>query len=192
VFWGFLAVVILYAFAEGTFANWCVIYLYEERGIPLPEASLALSVFWAALAGGRLLASAALLKVKTEHLWLLPPFLMIGAFALMPSVETAGGGLWAFAFAGLACSAFFPLCIAVATKRFPEREAMVASLLIAALMLGVGIGSFAIGPLRAYLPLERLYFWSAVYPAGVLLAVVSIVTGGRHSRKCSPVLGKTC
>ena len=55
--WAFLAVAVLYAFAEGTLSNWVVIYLHDERGLPEASATLALSAFWAALVVGRLLAA---------------------------------------------------------------------------------------------------------------------------------------
>ena len=42
-------------------------------------------------------------------------------------------------------------------------------------MIGVGVGSFVIGPLRSSLPLERLYQYSALHPAeGFLLASVPV------------------
>jgi len=174
VFWVFAGIVILYAFAEGTFANWSIIYLREERGIALASASLALSGFWAMIAGGRLLVSLLLLKIKAEWIWLLLPLLMIIAFLLLPMARTAVGGIALFALAGLACSAFFPLTVGLVSRIFPESAALVSSLMIAALMLGVGIGSFVIGPLRSGLPLERLYLYSTFYPAGAFLLAVGI------------------
>jgi predicted MFS family arabinose efflux permease len=77
-------------------------------------------------------------------------------------------GLGLFALAGLACSAFFPLTITLASQRFPEHVAWVSSMLIAALMVGVGLGSFVIGPLREWLSLESLYRLSAAYPIAVV------------------------
>lgn len=175
VLWGFVAIVILYAFAEGTFANWCIVFLHEERGIALTEASLALAVFWAAIAGGRLLASVVLLKVEAEWLWLALPLMMILAFLLVPSAHTAALGIGLFALAGLACSAFFPISVGLISKRFPASTALVSSLMIASLMIGVGLGSFVIGPLRSALSLERLYQYSSLYPAAVLaLALVMV------------------
>jgi predicted MFS family arabinose efflux permease len=41
-------------------------------------------------------------------------------------------------------------------------------MLTAALMLGVGLGSFCVGPLREWLSLERLYQLSAGYPLMLL------------------------
>jgi len=196
-FWVFAGIVILYAFAEGTFANWSIIYLHEERGIALATASLALSIFWAMIAGGRLLVSVLLLKIRAEWIWLILPLLMVSAFLLLPSAESAAGGIALFALAGLACSAFFPLTVGLVSRRFPANTALVSSLMIAALMIGVGIGSYVIGPLRATLSLERLYLYSAFYPAGAFILALGIIARSRgiadiRSRTCRLILGHPC
>jgi fucose permease len=169
VLWTFAAIVVLYAFAEGTFSNWSVIYLHEERGIGIAEAGMALSVFWAMVAAGRLLVSALLLRVAAERIWLALPILMAGGFFLVPLAHTAAEGIVVFGFAGLACSAFFPLSVGMAVKRFSGNPAFVSSLMIAAVMSGVGIGSYIIGPLRSSISLERLYRLSALYPAAIIV-----------------------
>ena len=196
-FWVFTGIVILYAFAEGTFANWSIIYLHEERGIALASASLALSIFWAMIAGGRLLVSVLLLKIRAEWIWLILPLLMVSAFLLLPSAESAAGGIALFALAGLACSAFFPLTVGLVSRLFPASAALVSSLMIAALMIGVGIGSYVIGPLRASLPLERLYLYSALYPAGAFILALGIIVRSQgiadiRSRTCRLILGHPC
>lgn len=45
-FWLFVAIAVLYAFAEGTFSNWAVLYLHEDKQLSATAAALALSVFW--------------------------------------------------------------------------------------------------------------------------------------------------
>jgi predicted MFS family arabinose efflux permease len=176
--------VILYAFAEGTFANWSVIFLHEERGIAPAQAALALSVFWAMMAVGRLLVSALLLRIPAARIWLTLPVLMISAFLLLPLAHSALTGIALFAFAGLACSAFFPVSVGLITRRFPASAALVSSLMIAALMLGVGSGSFAIGALRAMLSLENLYRVSTLYPlTAFVLAVMLLKSGAIPSRQ---------
>jgi fucose permease len=193
--WIFVGIVILYAFAEGTFANWCIIFLNEERGIVLTKASLALSVFWAALAGGRLLVSVLLLKIKAQWIWLTLPILMISTFLLLPAAQSAVTGIALFGLAGLSCSAFFPLSVGIVSKRFPASSAMVSSFMIASLMIGVGTGTFVIGPLRSNLPLEQLYQYSALYPFGALVLAAVIVAGQKAAimdRACRMVFGRPC
>ena len=168
-FWAFVVAAVLYAFSEGTFSNWGLIFLHEERHLPEAVAGSALSVFWGALVVGRLLLSVLVVRIPSRQLWLALPVLMLGAFFAVSSVQTGSQGVLAFGFAGLACSGFFPLTVALASSRFPEHAAWISSMMIAALMFGVGIASFSIGPLRGSLALAGIYRLSALYPALALL-----------------------
>lgn len=179
-FWAFAAIAVLYAFAEGVFSNWAVIYLRESKALSAMVAALALSVFWGAMVVGRLLVAVLVLKIAPLAIWLALPTLMIAAFLLLPDADTAARGLGLFALAGLACSAFFPLTIALASERFPEHVAWVSSMLIAALMVGVGLGSFLIGLLREWLSLEQLYPLSAAYPTAVIALALWLIRSQRR------------
>lgn len=174
-FWLFLGIAAVYAFAEGTFSNWAVIYVHESRGFSDGVATSSLAAFWAALVVGRLLVSALLLRIAPTVPWALLPVLMIGAFLLLPVVATPTSAILGFALAGLACSAFFPLTVATASTRFPQSVAFIASMLTAALMVGVGIASFVIGGLRDVLSLEQLYRASVIYPVLALVLIGFVV-----------------
>ncbi len=163
-FWMFAAIAVLYAFAEGAFGNWAVIYLSEAKQLPAAVAALALSVFWGAMVAGRLLVAVLVTWIAPLVIWLALPVLMAAVFLLLPAANTPTLGLGLFALAGLACSAFFPLTITLASAHFPDQVAWVSSMLIAALMVGVGLGSFVIGPLRQWLSLEQIYQLSTLYP----------------------------
>jgi len=173
--WAFLAVAVLYAFAEGTLSNWAVIYLHEDRGLPESSATLALSAFWAALVVGRLLAALLVGSIAPERLWLGLLVLLVCAFLAVPGASTEPRALVVFSFAGLACSAFFPLSVTLVAHRFPQHAAYTASLMVAALMLGVGLGSFSIGPLHARWPLATIYLGSAAYPALALGVALTLL-----------------
>jgi fucose permease len=162
-------IAVLYAFAEGTFGNWAVLYLQDVKHLPETVAASALSVFWAAMVGGRLLTSVLVLKLAPRYIWLSLPGLMIVAFLLLPYADTPARGIAGFALAGLACSAFFPLSIGLASQRFDRHVPWVSSMLIAALMVGVGLGSYVIGLLREAVAMEQLYRLSTLYPALALL-----------------------
>ena len=174
-FWFFVCITVLYAFAEGTFANWAVIYLSQSKGLPEMTAGMALSVFWGALVGGRLLVTALVTWFPPAAIWASLPVLMIAAFLSLPYATGATVGIGLFGLAGLACSAFFPLTITLVSHRYPGHVAWVSSMMIAALMVGVGVGSFAIGTLREFLSLENLYRLSAIYPAAVLVLVILVI-----------------
>ena len=159
----------IYAFAEGTFSSWAVLFLRDGRGLPDMTASLALSAFWGALVAGRLIASFLVVRVPARTVWLALPALMLAAFRLVSFADNAATGIGAFAVAGLACSAFLPLTISLAVERFPDSVAWVSSMLIAALMTGVGLGSWALGALQARAPPEAIYRWSSLYPILLLM-----------------------
>lgn len=180
-FWIFAAIAVLYAFAEGTFSNWAAIYLRDAKGMSEFVAGLALSVFWGAMVAGRLLVSVVVAWIAPLTIWLALPALMVAAFLLLPSADTPQLGLGLFALAGLACSAFFPLTITLAAERFPEHVAWVSSMLIAALMVGVGMGSFVIGPLREWLSFEQLYQLSAIYPATAIALALWVAARSRRN-----------
>jgi predicted MFS family arabinose efflux permease len=181
-FWIFFAIAILYAFAEGTFYNWAVIYLQDSKMLPMEVATLALSVFWAAMVVGRLTVSIVVLRVPAEWIWLTLPVFMICAFLALPYANTPALGIGLFAFSGLACSAFFPLTVGLISKRFDRHVAWVSSMMIAALITGNGMGSFLIGLLRSKLPLEELYRFSSSYPLLVLILAIVLLRWVRGSR----------
>jgi fucose permease len=163
-FWLFAAIVVVYAFAEGTFSSWAVIFLRDGRGLPDMTASFALSAFWGALVAGRLLISVLIVRVPAKIFWLALPVLMFAAFWLVSFAAGAVTGIGAFALAGLGCSAFLPLTITLAADRFRANIAWVSSMLIAALMTGVGVASWLVGGLQSVLPLSTLYRLSSLYP----------------------------
>ena len=172
IFWLFAAIAVIYAFTEGTFSSWAVIFLRDGRGLPDMTASLALSAFWGALVIGRLLASVLIVRVPAKIVWVALPGLMFVAFWLASFPDSAATGIGAFAVAGLACSAFLPLTISLVVERFPDSVAWVSSMLIAALMTGIGLGPFLVGGLRAIAPLDALYRWSSLYP--VLMVILAL------------------
>lgn len=151
----FVSIAVCYALAGGTFANWAVVYLREER---------AMSEAGAALAAGRLLFTALLARVCAAVIWRALPIAMALGFVALPLVRDLGAAILAFGFAGLGCSAFFPLTVSLASPYFAGGAARASSLLSAALMVGVGLGSFVVGPLREGVALTTLYQWSTTYP----------------------------
>lgn len=186
----FVLIAVLYAFAEGTFSNWAVIYLQEDRALPAPVATAALSVFWAALAAGRLLIAAVVLHLPPHRVWLALPLMMMGVLLALPQVRGSAGALAAYAMAGLACSAFFPLTISHAVQRLPSDTAWVSSVLVAALMTGVGLGTYLIAPLREMLGLAVLFRYSAVYPLLAAVLVIGVLAAGRRGRAGAAAAGR--
>jgi fucose permease len=180
-FWAFVLIAVLYAFAEGTFSNWIVIYLGESKRLAHATGAAALSLFWAMLVAGRLIVSALVARIAPQRIWMVLPLGMIGCFLGLPYADSDGAALALFGAAGLACSAFFPLTIALASQRFPQYVAWVSSMLIAALMAGVGLGSFVTGALRMMIPFERLYPAAALYPLAALLVIALLAASASRA-----------
>jgi predicted MFS family arabinose efflux permease len=164
MFWAIGLATVLYALAEGTFSNWTVVYVQEQKGMSPETAALALTAFWGCLTVGRLLSSLLLIVIRPIALWFALPPLMAAGAAGLTLVNSPATAIAAFGFCGAACSAFFPLTVSVLASRFPGHIAWIASMLTALLMVGVGIGSYVIGSLRAGISLPDLYLLSAGYP----------------------------
>jgi fucose permease len=171
-FWLMMLISFLYALSEATFSNWAVIFLNNTKGFSVTEAGTGLAAFWGGLTIGRLLTAFVVLKLQPYKVWLIFPVLMAGAFFVVPRIDTPVEAIASFAFAGLACSAFFPLMVAVGSSQYPYAISWLASMLTAALMLGVGVGSYAVGALIDSFPLERIYYVSAICPAVTLLMIL--------------------
>lgn len=163
-FWAFVLMAFLYALAEGSIGNWAVIFLREDRGFSAPGAAAGLALFWTGLTVGRVLVASLALRLPAEPLWLALPLLMAGTLIAVPLATSKPTALGLFATLGLACSAFFPLTMSVASRRFPEHVPWVSSMVYAGLALGVGAGPFVMGLLRPHGSLTKLYALCAIYP----------------------------
>ncbi len=166
------ATIMLYGVVEATFTAWAVIYLTEDRALPLGAAAGALSAFWLALTGGRVLATFVLRRFSPARIAFALTLAMAAAFPIVARAHGAAGSLAAFAFAGLACSACFPVLLSLAADELPERKPQVSAAFSAAVLIGLAVGSFGLGPLRGLMALERIYTAAALVPllmAGLLI-----------------------
>jgi fucose permease len=172
VLWLFLGVTLLYGLTESVYGNWAVVFLTEERGLGVAAAGLALTAFWAALTAGRLVVAAVVLRVRPAPVLPVLAALMATACLLVPLARSPRGAVLAFALGGLGCSAVFPLTLGLAGRRFPAHRAWVSSVLFAALVSGLGVGSLSTGLLHAWLDLGTIYRLAALAPA--LAAVLAV------------------
>lgn len=171
-FWIMIALALLYGCVEATFSNWAVIFAREARGLDSASAATALSGFWAGLTAGRFLATVMLGRFKATPLWFALPVLMIAALGLTPYSSGSAQVIAVFVFGGLACSAFFPLLVSVASRPFPHAVSWIASMLTASLMCGVGIVSYLIGYLLQEWTIEKIYSLAAIFPVLMLALMV--------------------
>lgn len=168
-FWLTALVSVIYSIAEGTFSNWALLFVEEERHLSAETAALSLTCFWGSITLGRLLVSVLVLRVPPTAILATLPVLIAIAFWLLPGVDSPGSALLGFAFAGFACSAFFPMLVTFSAKPFAHAISWIASMLTAAMMVGVGIGSYLVGALHSVLSIGALYHWAILNSVLVLL-----------------------
>ena len=84
----------------------------------------------------------------------------------------------AFALAGLACSACLPLSIGTASEETPAFVETISGWMVAAYMMGYGIGAFAVGPVRQLGDLQL----SAVYSGATVIAAAMVVLAAMLAR----------
>jgi fucose permease len=174
-FWVWIAFALLYGICETLFGNWGTVYLHQQRTLPTATANLALAVFWAAVTIGRLLVAVVSTRVPPLAIFRVLPVLIGVALVCVAAAGGATSGVLAFALAGLACSACLPLSIGGAGSETPRFVETVSGWMVAAYMMGYGIGAFAVGPLRQVgnLELSTVYYGTTMIAAAmVVLAVV--------------------
>lgn len=166
----YAAAVFLYGICETVFGNWATLYLQSEARVPLAWAELALTAFWTMVTTGRIAVAIVSTWVEVRWIYATLPVLIAVAFLGIPRAGgAAAADVLAFGFAGVACSAFFPLSISLAEQEFPQAAAAVSGGLVAAYMLGYGVGAFGVGPVRdvAHLALSTVYTGTSALAAGM-------------------------
>lgn len=179
IFPAFAAAAFLYGICETMNGNWASILMSNTLGNPATTASLALTIFWGTVTGGRLLFASIDRWVPESLAFRFLPLVIALSFFLIPLLpeKSALPGLAVFALAGLGCSAMLPLIISFGQKQMSPIAASVAGLLIAFYQLGYGIAAFGVGPLEnlAGLPLGRIFAFTAI-PALALAVLVALLS----------------
>jgi fucose permease len=183
--WLFIAVVFLYGYCETIFANWAIIFLKKERSLSPAYAGYALASFWAMVTVGRLLVSLLTVRVSASLVYRVLPVMMAAAMWAVTKVESDITGIILFGYAGLACSAFFPLSFSFAQKKFAYMAEKVSGVLMASYILGYGLASYGIGKVfeLSDIKLGNLYGYSIVIALGVILLGFMLTSRGiaRHA-----------
>jgi MFS transporter, FHS family, glucose/mannose:H+ symporter len=174
LFWVFAAALVVYGVAETMFGNWGTTLLVDD-GVAATSATYALAAFWAAVTAGRLVIALVSGRLRSTRIYVVLPWLIALALLLAPAADTAAGGIALFAFAGLACSGFFPMTIGYGETRFPAMVEVAAGWLIAAYQIGYGLAAFGGGALQEAVSLTTIYRVAAVlaFGMGVLALVIS-------------------
>ncbi|HVC02853.1 MAG TPA: hypothetical protein VND80_11685 [Steroidobacteraceae bacterium] len=178
--WPFALAVLLYAIAEGSFSSWAQIYVAHVGGAAMSRAAFALSSFWAGLTLLRVLLGLVPEGGGMRRALFLVSALGIGAsFVLLSRLGSVDGLIGAYAIAGASCSIYYPYAMAFGLAAWPASSVGFAGLLVAALMIGEGIGSLAPGAL------QRLIALPTIYLAASLLALPLLYFAWRLPRRRS-------
>jgi fucose permease len=182
-FWTFAAFALLYGISETMNGNWASLYMTQYLGATAAAASLALTLFWALVTGGRVLFALIEKRFPETRTYRLLPFVVALAFAVTANLPKGRVGLgWlAFALAGLGCSALLPITISFGQEDMTVMEASVAGGLIAFYQIGYGIAAFGVGSLEdvAGLGLNTIYGLAIV--VALAMAALSFVIVRRHT-----------
>lgn len=167
-----------YVACEIGVSSWLVRFLEPA---PLTTATLALSLYWAGLTVGRLVSSA--IADRFDHLRFtiacaLAMAVLTAAAVLVPLLPIS---IAAFAVAGVASGPVFPMIVAIAGERYPERSAAVAGSLVGMAVIGSTIYPPAMGLLSVTVGLRVAMLGNALLAIACVFALVAFgrVTGQR-------------
>jgi MFS family permease len=178
----FAAAALLYGICETMNGNWASILMSTTLGNTPAASSLALTIFWGTVTGGRLLFASIDRWFPEDRVFRILPLVILASFCLIPLLPAKSPlpGLAAFALAGLGCSAMLPLLISFGQKQMPAIAASAAGLLIAFYQLGYGLAAFGVGPLESLLKLQLPHIYAATALPAVALAALAFSLARRQ------------
>ena len=175
VFWPrgllpFVSVVLIYAICEGSFGSWASVYLSVDKHLGSHAGTLALSAFWGSMTLFRaVLAPLPQRWISRRSLLFISAVGIAACFAVLPYLSGRWALVGTFALAGAASSIYYPFAMSLSLARFPRQQTQVAGLIVAALMVGEGLGSYGLGLLQHAQRLDHLYLASALWGVPLLI-----------------------
>lgn len=169
-----------YVASEVGVSNWLVRFLDPA---PLTTATLALTLFWAGIAVGRLVSSA--IADRFDHLrFTITSAIGMAVFVgLAVTAPTLPLSIAAFAAAGVASGPVFPMIVAIGGERYPERSAAVGGALTGMAVAGSVIYPPAMGLLSVTVGLTAAMLGNVVL---ALVSALALVAFGRATRRGAP------
>ena len=166
----FVLLTLVYAICEGSFGSWASVYVGADNHLGDRAGAAALSAFWGsmtffrialALVPGRWISRRTLMCASAAGI--------VASFAGLPWLSGTVALVGAFALAGAACSIYYPFVMTLGLARFQRQKTQVAGLIVAALMVGEGLGSYGVGLLQHALRLQQIYLAWSVWGIPLLL-----------------------
>lgn len=184
IFWLYAAFALLYGLCETMNGNWAAVYLTKNLGASVALGSVALTVFWGSVTGGRILFAFVEKWIPQRWTYRLIPLLMAAAFFAMSFVPKTDPLLAVIAFgvAGLGCSALLPLVISFGQTHLAAMSASVAGALIGFYEIGYGLAAFGVGPLKTWANLDLVSIYRGMPILALALATLAFISV-RHFQK---------
>jgi MFS family permease len=184
-FWLYAAFALLYGICETMSGNWATVYMSSSLGASTAVASMALTVFWITVTGGRVLFAVIEKWFPERWTYRALPLLLALAFLATASApkEQPILAVLAFGLTGLGCSALLPLVISFGQIELTTMTASVAGGLIGFYQMGYGLAAFGVGPLQTWggLNLAGIYRGTALF--ALALAALAFMIVGRSKTK---------
>ncbi len=181
-FWLYAAFALTYGICETMSGNWATVYMSASLGASTTLASMALTVFWVTVTGGRVLFAVIEKWCPPRWTYRALPLLLALAFVATASAPRAHPflAILSFGLAGLGCSALLPLVISFGQEELTTMTASVAGGMIGFYQMGYGIAAFGVGPLQSWggLGLAGIYRGTALF-ALALAALAFLIVGRR-------------
>ena len=158
-----------YVASEIGVSNWLVRFLEPA---PLTTATLALSLYWAGIALGRLLSAAIADRFEHARFTIVCAAAMaatIAAAVLVPSLPLS---IALFGLAGIASGPIFPMIVALGGERYPERSAPVGGALTGMAVVGGLIYPPLMGVLSVTVGLTVAMLGNAVIVVACVVALL--------------------
>jgi MFS family permease len=186
-FWIYAAFALVYGICETMNANWATVYLSNGLGASATLASLALTIFWITVTGGRVLFAVIEKWCPPRWTYRILPILL--AFAFLATAATPKAhpflAILFFGLTGLGCSALLPLVISFGQKELTTMTASVAGGMIGFYQMGYGVAAFGAGPLQTWtrLTLASLYGWASLFAFALAGLAFVTVAGTKTAAK---------
>ena len=183
-FWLYAAFALIYGVCETMNGNWSTVYMGHSLSASDTLSSMALTVFWATVTGGRVLFAVIERWLPERYVFRALPALLAAAFVAIACVPETQPVLAIFAFglAGLGCSALLPLVISFGQGELASMRAAVAGALIGFYQMGYGIAAFGVGPLQSSLGLGLNGIYRTSAAVALVLTVIAFLVVGRARR----------
>jgi len=184
-FWLYAAFALLYGICETMSGNWATVYMSAGLGASTAIASMALTVFWITVTGGRVLF--AVIEKWFPERWTYRALPLLLALAFLATASAPKDqpilAVLAFGLTGLGCSALLPLVISFGQKELTSMTASVAGGMIGFYQMGYGLAAFGVGPLQTWggLSLGGIYRGTTLF--ALALAALAFMIVGRSQTK---------